>query len=976
MKSQTRNRFPSAILGASLLIVVASGFANSRPQFQPVVAVANSGALAHRPKKNPKLSTQLADLARAVPQRGTALVPGERVTAPPGFSIAKLPKSARDAIKAGQMKVSDKGEVQVYIEVNQITPENLAQLRSWGVTIQILGEPKPDKKKGEVLSAVPTVQGMLPIEMVNEVAALPFVRYIRLPDYGFTNTGSVDSQGDAILQADVARSQFGVDGTGIRVGVISDGIGGIFATGCTSCGPSSATPSPIASGDLPSATGTRNSSGILTSVSGGITAQSFRADGNLEACLGGTCDTSGNVGAEGTAMLEIVHDLAPGSQLYFANFDTGLSFEQAVNYLAANTDISVDDIGFTGLPPYDGTDPVSTNTATDLNTSTNPIRGYFTAVANQVFDHWAEPWTDSGTNATLSCPASLGGTSEPGDVQLFQATASTIDSNHNGPSVINNLALPNGDTLSVILTWNDPISGSSNDYDLYLYQIQLGSLVAPLACSVNPQTGTQPPVEFLSYTNTSGAVQTVGIVIQNVNNAAAARDFDMFVAGIGNGNDIDYYTPSGSVPAESDAGGSPVSVVSVGAIDQTQCTSTGNCTGLVEPYSSQGPTEATPQAAARMKPDVTATDDVTVTGAGGFGFNGPNGSAPGGCAIGETPCYFPGTSAAAPHVAAIAALVLQAAPCLLSSSTVNTPATARTNLRNFITSTAVPLPGVSQAVPNNIEGFGLVNALAAVTATLPAANAGASQTVNATSANGASVTLSGSGTDPDSCPLTLSWSGSCGTASGESASMMCPIGNDTETLTVSNGGVTTSLPTSTLQIAVTDFTVASVQPSASVSPGQSASYTINVGSSFGAFTNPVSLACSGLPSLSSCSFSSPSVTPGPGSASSTLTISTTAPSSVFPMFSPRSPRAPFFALWFGLLFMFALAAIIAKKSGRRLAAELAFAALLICLVSPIVACGGGNGPKNPGTPAGTYTVNVTGTSNQLQHSTSVTLTVQ
>jgi hypothetical protein len=977
MKSQTRNRFPSAILGASLLIVVASGFANSRPQFQPVVAVANSGALAHRPKKNPKLSTQLADLARAVPQRGTALVPGERVTAPPGFSIAKLPKSARDAIKAGQMKVSDKGEVQVYIEVNQITPENLAQLRSWGVTIQILGEPKPDKKKGEVLSAVPTVQGMLPIEMVNEVAALPFVRYIRLPDYGFTNTGSVDSQGDAILQADVARSQFGVDGTGIRVGVISDGIGGVFATGCTSCGPTTATPSPINAGDLPNATGTRNSSGVLTSVSGGIIAQSFPSSApNLEPPAS---DTASGVSAEGTAMLEIVHDLAPGAHLFFANAAdrTSLSFEQAVNYLAANTDVVVDDISFL-IPPFDGTNVVSKNTAADLNTDTNPIRGYFTAVANQVFDHWAEPYTDSGTSLTLACPASQGGASETGDVQLFEATANTKDAGSLGPFLADPIVVPNGARVAVFLDWNDSSSGSSNDYDLFLYLIQSNTLVSPLQCSTNPQTGTQPPAEQLIYINNSGSTQEVGILIQNVNNAAAVRNFDMFVtnSATGNSQNLNFYTPSGSVPAESDSGGSPVSVVSVGAIDQTQCTSTGNCTGSVEPYSSQGPTEATPQAAARMKPDVTATDDVTVTGAGGFGFNGPNGSATGGCAIGETPCYFPGSSAAAPHVAAIAALTLQAAPCLLSSSTVNTPATARTNLRNFITSTAVPLPGVSQAAPNNIEGFGLVNALAAVTATLPAANAGASQTVNATSANGASVTLNGSGTDPDSCPLTLSWSGSCGTASGASASIMCPIGNDTETLTVSNGGVTTSLPTSTLQIAVTDFTVASVQPSASVSPGQSASYTINVGSSFGAFTNPVSLACSGLPSLSSCSFSSPSVTPGPGSASSTLTISTTAPSSVFPMFSPRSPRAPFFALWFGLLFMLALAAIIAKKSGRRLAAELAFAALLICLVSPIVACGGGNGPKNPGTPAGTYTVNVTGTSNQLQHSTSVTLTVQ
>ena len=62
----------------------------------------------------------------------------------------------------------------------------------------------------------------------------------------------------------------------------------------------------MASGDLPANIGSR----------------SFRADGNL------------NAGAEGTALLEIVHDIAPGAELFFANFDTGLEFIQAVDWLA------------------------------------------------------------------------------------------------------------------------------------------------------------------------------------------------------------------------------------------------------------------------------------------------------------------------------------------------------------------------------------------------------------------------------------------------------------------------------------------------------------------------------------------------------------------------------------------------------------------------------------------------------------------
>jgi hypothetical protein len=364
-------------------------------------AVFGATASGSRPQKNLKLSTPLVLLSLNVKQESTRPAVAEAVRPPAGFSKETLPKPLQDAIHAGQIHITENGEVQVYIEMSAIDSQSLDELRSFGVTVQIIGKPKPDKSKGEVLTNIPTVQGLLPVTMINQVSALPFVRYIRLPDYGFTNTGSVESQGDAILQAKAARSQFGVDGTGIRVGVISDGIGGIFATGCTSCGPASVTPSPINSGDLPNATGSRNSSGALTSVSGGITAQSFRGDGNLEACLGGTCDTSGNVGAEGTAMLEIVHDLAPGARLYFANFDTGMSFEQAVDYLDANTDISVDDIGFftsdSGTTfPFDGTSSLSTNTATDLNTDTNPIRGYFTAVDNFGQDHYEGQYADSG----------------------------------------------------------------------------------------------------------------------------------------------------------------------------------------------------------------------------------------------------------------------------------------------------------------------------------------------------------------------------------------------------------------------------------------------------------------------------------------------------------------------------------------------------------------------------------------------------
>jgi hypothetical protein len=932
-----------------------------------------------QPTKHPKLSTPLVELARTVPQHTGPVAEGQRITAPLDFSVETLPKSLRDTVHTGRMHITGDGEVQVYIEVTEITDAALEQLRGLGVIIQIVGQPKPDKSKGEVLRRVPTIQALLPVTMIEQVAALPFVRYIRLPDYGHRSTGSVDSQGDSILNAAQARSLFGVDGTGVRVGVISDGIGGIFATGCTTCGPTTATPSPIQTGDLPSATGTRDStSGFLTSVSGGIIAQSFRSGQNLEGCVSNICDPGMTVGAEGTAMLEIIHDLAPGAQLYFANFDTDLAFEQAVDWLAAHVDVAVDDIGFF-TPPFDGTSDVSTNTATELNTDANPIRGYFTAVGNYTLTHWQEPWTDSGNNFTFTHCAGF-----DGDVQLFQATQNTNDLRSVGSSLGNTVLLQNGQTVTVSLTWDDVFTNSISQYALYLILVsnalvtpnELANLAGSGAANCAPDIGPQgAPIEELSLPNNQGVSQYVAIIIQNVNNQSPSHTFDLFVTRLGNGYNLNFYTVAGSVPAESDAGGSPVSVVSVGATD-AQIDANGNAPAtVIEPHSGHGPTESTPQAASRMKPDVVATDGVSVTGAGGFGAGNTLNTAA--CAPGQTPCYFFGTSAAAPHAAAIAALVLQSAPCLLSSSNVNTPAQARANLRNFLTSTAVPLAGVAQAVPNNIEGFGLLNALAAVEATLSTVKAGPNQVVNATGASGTTVSLSGTATDPDGCPVTLSWSGACGTATGASSTLTCPIGVNVETLTVSNGGATKGLPTSTVQITVSDFSVSAVTTTATVSAGQTANYSLSLNPQFGAFTNTVSFSCAGLPSLSSCGFSPPSTAPGASAVGFTMMVPTTVPVASLGEQPFRRTPAPVYAVWVVLLGM-ALTGLT-RTQRTRICAGILLAILAAWLLSMYAGCGGGGSSSvqpQPGTPPGTYTVTVTGSSSSLQHSTTVTLTVR
>ena len=885
--------------------------------------------------KHPKLSTPLATLARAVPQDTTATPQGEQARPPVGFAIALLPKSVRDAVHTGMMHLSNDGYVQVYIRVSEISGDNLQALKSAGATLEL------HESKRNI------VQARVPANRLEAIAALSFVKSIRLPEYGFPNVGSVTTEGDAILNADDVRNSFGVDGTGVTVGVISDGIAGIFATGCTTCG--SVLGSPLDTGDLPISTGIRNA-GVLTSTSGGLIAQSFRADGDLEAGLAGA-----PTGAEGTAMLEIVHDLAPGAQLRFANFATSLEFNQAVDFLADNSDVVIDDIGFFGAP-YDGTSSVSANTGTEFNDDTNPIRAYFTAVGNEANKHYQDTFVDSTVDGQPF-------TGLPGNLHLFQSpgTNGNADCFGVGSDVVDAIFLFDvstfggaGSSVDVFLVWNDPFGASGNDYDLFLLR---SDTLAVVAQSIDPQDGNDLPVEFLSFSNTTGLDQVFFIVIQNFNNLAAFVEFDMFIRGapaLGgsctNFENNNFNTVFSSVPAQSDSGGTPVSVMSAGAIDAAD-----PLNDDIEFFSSNGPTND-----GRLKPDGTAIDGVSITGAGGFG----------------TPFF--GTSAAAPHGAGIAALLLQSAPCLLDGSVgALADPTARQTLRDLILNNAVDL---GAAGSDQVFGFGRIDALASANQTTPTANAGSDQTVTGTSASGASVTLDGtSSSDPNSCPLTFTWAGGCGTASASTPTVTCPFGTSSMNLTVTNNGVTLSSGDSVV-VTVTDFTVGVSPASATVNRGQLATYNVTLTPQFGAFDNAISLSCSGLPSLSSCSFSPASSTPGGSQVTSTLTVSTTAPSASLWPPGNTSEGTLAYASWLGMpglaLFGLTLVGRVARRRGR-------FWLLIAALVSLLalqVACGGDGGTppplSSPGTPTGTSTITITGTSGMLQRSTTATLTVQ
>ena len=458
-----------------------------------------------------------------------------------------------------------------------------------------------------------------------------------------TNT----SEGVVTHRADLAISTFGANGAGVKVGVLSDGVKSLAAL--------------QASGDLPP---------VVTVLPG----QAGPANGD-----------------EGSAMLEIVYDMAPGAQLFFATADNGTaSFANNIRALrTAGCDVIVDDVTYFVETPFQkGQAPsvLSTTNGGRIIQAVNDVTAsgalYFSSSANSgakdknFSGTWEGDFADGGP--TTNPPIARAGRYHDFDPGPGVATFDTL----------------NGFAGPFDLFWSDPLGGSANDYDLYLLRPN-GTL---FAASTNVQNGTQDPFEFLGLQGTATGYR---LVIVKVSGADRFLHMDTFAF------DPISFSTQGSTHghnAPPNAGGFGVAATPAAAgIAPGPPWPSGpypnpfNSSNTIEPYSSDGPRRFF------FNADSSPITAGNFSSTGGQVVQQPLVTAADGTSV-ATPGFNPffGTSAAAPHAGAIAALVKSRRPSLAPSQ-----------ITNALLLTAIDIEG--PGVDRN-SGFGILDAFNAVKA--------------------------------------------------------------------------------------------------------------------------------------------------------------------------------------------------------------------------------------------------------------------
>ena len=462
------------------------------------------------------------------------------------------------------VRLTDKNEVLTDIKAN-ISDTLLQLIRTNG---------------GTIINYFPqdhAIRALIPVTTVENIAANAEVKFIGKA--ALCTTQKVNySEGDIAHNAPLVRSKK-YNGAGVKVGVLSDSVD------------------------------------YLSQV---------QATGDLPATVTVLEDAPGNSG-EGTAMLEIVYDLAPAATLYFATAWNGpASFaNNIIGLMNVGCKVIVDDVTYFNESPFQ--DDVISKA---VNTVTAAGVLYFSSAGNKgnlkagTSGTWEGDYVDGGSVSKLT------------HVHAF------------APGVMMNKIVQN--PYVVTLSWSDPLGGSGNDYDLYIVDGS-GNI---RAYSAEWQTGAQDPFEEIGVSAYGHNYSGYYIVVSKYSGSGRFLHLNAFTnSGLPYGG-LQFATHGstwGHATADEAFGVSAVSAF------HRDTPFTGS--ESLEVFTGDGPRRIF------YNPDGTPVTPGNFSSSGGRVRNKPDITAADGVAC-VTPGFNPfyGTSAAAPHAAAIAALLLSANP--------------------------------------------------------------------------------------------------------------------------------------------------------------------------------------------------------------------------------------------------------------------------------------------------------------------------